>query len=241
MMNIYLIAFLAVLATILGGLIVFRFRKKFFKGIIAFTAGTFLAVAFFNLIPESFELSKNIQLMTLFLAIGFLLFYILQRFAIIHACEEEDCRYGRHEHIGILGASGLIFHSFLDGFAIGLAFQVSLKIALIVSIAVIAHKVGDGIGLVSLMLHHKNSSKRSIIFLLIDAMVPVIGIFLSNFLRLQQFYLGLMLAFFAGFFIYIGASDLLPEAHREDTSFRILISTLAGFVFVYFLNNFFVL
>lgn len=235
-MNIYLIAILTFIATLLGGLIVFRYRR-FFQIIIAFSAGIFIAAAFFELIPESFELVKNNELVVLFLALGFLLFYILQRFTIIHACEEENCEYGRHEHIGILGASGLIFHSMLDGIAIGLAFQVSVKIALVVSVAVIAHKIGDGIGLVSLMLHHKNTKKRASIFLLIDALAPVLGIIIASLVKLPDIYLGLMLSFFAGFFIYIGASDLLPESHRENTSFKVLFSTLLGFIIIYLLTR----
>lgn len=236
-MNLYVVTLLAVIATLIGGLIAFKLRNKFFKAIIAFSAGIFLAVAFFDLIPESLEMSDNVAFATITIAIGFLTFYVLQRFAIIHACEEEGCHYGKHEHIGVLGASGLILHSLIDGLAVGFAFQVNLKIAMIVSVAVIAHKIGDGIGLVSLMLHHKNSKKKSFSFLLVDAIVPVIGIIASQFFKIPESYLALILAFFAGFFIYIGASDLLPEAHREDTSFKVLLSTLAGFVLVFILNR----
>jgi len=236
-MNIYIIALFTFLATIFGGFVVFRY-KSIFHSIIAFSAGIFLAVSFFDLIPESFNLINDFRITSIFIALGFILFYILQRFIILHACEEEDCHYQKHENIGILSAIGLIFHSFLDGLAIGFAFNINPKFALIVSIAVIAHKIGDGIGLVSMMLHHKNSKKRSWRFLIIDAVVPVLGILFANFIRLPEIYLGYMLAFFAGFFIYIGASDLLPEAHRENTSFIVMLATLAGFAFVFILNLF---
>jgi ZIP family zinc transporter len=122
--------------------------------------------------------------------------------------------------------------------AIGIAFNISAKIALIVSIAVIAHKIGDGIGLVSMMLHHKNSEKRSWKFLIVDALVPVAGILLANVLKIPEIFLGYTLAFFAGFFIYIGASDLLPEAHRANASIIVMLATVAGFALVFILNFF---
>jgi zinc transporter ZupT len=237
-MNIYFIAFLTFVATILGGYVVFRYKKNFFHPIIAFSAGIFLAVAFFDLIPESFNIIKDSKLFSLFLVLGFLIFYILQKFTIVHAHGEEDCHDKKHEHIGLIGASGLIIHSFLDGLAIGLAFTIDVKIALIVSIAVIAHKVADGIGLVSVMLHHNNSNKKSVILLVVDAVVPVIGIFVAGFTNIPEVYVGLLLAFFAGFFIYIGASDLLPEAHSKDNSIKILFATVMGFAVIYFMNIF---
>ena len=237
-MNIYIIAFLTFLATIIGGWLVFKYHNKLSKFIVPFSAGIFISVSFLDLLPESFKLNNNSSMIGIFIAFGFLLFYILQRFTIVHAHYEEDCEDERHEHIGVLGASGLIFHSFLDGLAIGLAFAVSVKIALIVSLAVITHKIGDGIGLVSLMLHHKNSSKKSWIFLIISAIVPIIGIFLANFISLPESILGYILAFVAGFFIYIGASDLLPEAHKKYNSFNVLFATILGFLFIYVLTIF---
>ena len=237
-MNIYLIAFLTFIATMLGGYVVFKYRKNFFHTIIAFSAGIFLAVAFFDLIPESFKIINDSRLFSLFLVLGFLIFYILQKFTIVHAHNEEDCHDDKHEHIGVISASGLIIHSLLDGLAIGLAFKIDVRIALIVSIAVIAHKIADGIGLVSLMLHHNNSNKKSTIFLIIDAVVPVIGILIGGFIVIPEFYVGSLIAFFSGFFIYIGASDLLPEAHNKDKSIKILLATIAGFTIIYFLNMF---
>ena len=126
----------------------------------------------------------------------------------------------------------------MDGLAIGYAFILGPKIAFIVSVAVIIHKLGDGIGLVSLMIHHKNSRRKTLSFLIVDSLVPVLGIFLANIITVSSTFLGLILSFFAGFFIYMGAADLLPEAHRQDTSFTVLLSTLSGFLLVYLLNIF---
>ena len=77
--------------------------------------------------------------------------------------------------------------------------------------------------------------------LIVDAVVPVIGIFVAGFTNIPEFYVGLLLAFFAGFFIYIGASDLLPEAHSKDNSVKILLATIIGFVVIYLLNIFIVI
>jgi len=89
-----------------------------------------------------------------------------------------------------------------------------------VAMAVIAHDFSDGLNTVTLMLSHRNSSKRALILLLVDATTPLLGAASTLLFRIPNQILILYLGFFAGFLLYIGASDLLPEAHSNIVRLR---------------------
>ena len=103
----------------------------------------------------------------------------------------------------------------MDGVAIGLAFKVSPAVGIPVALAVIAHDFCDGVNTVSLMLVHRNTTFRSVAMLALDALAPVLGMASTLFFQVPPSVLILYLGFFAGFLLYIGASDILPEAHSQ--------------------------
>lgn len=206
------------------------------------TAGVLIGVVFFDLMPEIFALSKTNNLDVtqplIFLVVAFLLIHILEKFAIIHASHEEEYAVHRHPTIGIINASGLSFHSFLDGVGIGLGFQVSPHVGFIVALAVIAHDFSDGLNTVTLMLSHKNSDQKAQILLLVDAVAPILGVASTLLFKIPNNILVLYLGFFAGFLLYIGASDLLPEAHSKHSSFKMILLTIAGTLFIFLVTRF---
>src|ERR1044072_4673420 len=139
---IYLFGLAAILATLLGGLFALKKQDKLHL-ILGFSAGAVIAVAFFDLLPEALELAGSqyeTSTITGFLAAGFLVFMLLSRTILLHPhAHEEDGHSGGSHHAGQLGAGSLAIHSFLDGVGIGLAFQVSSAVGLIVAVAVLAH------------------------------------------------------------------------------------------------------
>ena len=128
-------------------------------------------------------------------------------------------------------------HSFLDGLGIGLGFQVSQSVGVAVAMAVIAHDFSDGLNTVSLMLLNKNNRRQSIFFLLIDSLAPVLGVIVSFFFHLSPVWLLIYLGFFAGFLLYIGASDILPEAHSDHSSYLTIGMTILGAVFIFLVTS----
>jgi ZIP family zinc transporter len=129
---------------------------------------------------------------------------------------------------GILGAGSLSIHSFLDGVAIGLAFQVSAAIGAIVAIAVLVHDFSDGINTVNLILKNKGEGARAFRWLIVDAIAPVVGVASTLFFTLPESALAIILAIFSGFFLYIGASDLIPESHHGHPKFLTTAMTILG-------------
>ncbi len=228
-------------STLCGGLFGLKYRDRLHL-ILGFTAGVLLAVVSFDIFPEIMRLVGVLNVDPILpmaaLVGGFLVFHILEKMLLIHHSQEEV--YGKHKHptIGIISALALSGHSFLDGVGIGLGFQVSAAVGILVAVAVIAHDFSDGLNTVSLVLLHKNSDRRAYTFLIIDALAPIIGVLSTGFFRLPQSVLVLYLGFFAGFLLYIGASEILPEAHESHSSIGTILMTLLGVIFIFVVTRF---
>lgn len=224
-----------VISTFLGGLFAIRFKDKLHL-ILGFSAGAVIGVAFFDLLPESIDLTTrlyDIKLAMVFIAIGFTAFMVLDRFFSLHPHEQENhCENASH-HRGKLDAVALCFHSFLDGLAIGLAFKVTPAVGWTVAAAVLAHDFSDGINTVNMILKDKGSRNQAIGWLIADAIAPALGITATLFFTVPAATLGIILAVFAGLFLYIGASDLIPESYHHHPSFWTTIMTILGIIVLY--------
>ncbi|WP_250546087.1 ZIP family metal transporter [Paenarthrobacter sp. DKR-5] len=145
--------------------------------------------------------------------------------------------YGAHTHGrpsgGVVSALALAGHSLTDGIAIGLAFQVSHTVGFGVALAVIGHDFADGLNTVSLLLTNRNSRRQVFKYLALDALTPLAGAALTLFIHVPDNGLLIYLGVFAGFLLYIGASDVLPEAHAKHPSAATVALTVAGAAAMY--------
>lgn len=235
-----LLSLLTFVSTFFGGLLGLRHKDKLHL-ILGFTAGVLLGVVAFDIFPELIELldktgTQPVVAMSALVA-GFLTFHILEKMLLIHHSQEEE--YGIHKHptVGVLSALALSGHSFLDGVGIGLGFQVSSIVGFLVALAVISHDFSDGLNTVSLMLTHKNTTARAKKMLLIDAIAPVLGAASTLFFTVPEKFLVIYLGFFAGFLLYIGAADILPEAHAQHSSRWTILMTLIGVSFIFLVTR----
>ncbi|MEI6478142.1 MAG: ZIP family metal transporter [bacterium] len=237
---IILIALATLVATLCGGLFAF-WKRDSLHLILGFSAGAVIGVAFFDLLPESIDLATkhyDLSQVTAVTAVGFLLYMLLSRVILLHPHTEHDDDCDTTGHRGILGAASLSLHSFLDGIGIGLAFQVSPAVGVVVAAAVLAHDFSDGINTVTVILRDKGRDRRALIWLGIDAVAPVLGVLATFFFTVPGPELGLLLALFAGFFLYIGAGDLLPESHHHHPKFITSVMTVAGAVVIFLAVHF---
>jgi zinc transporter ZupT len=232
---------LTFVSTLSGGLLAAKVRGKF-GALDAFAAGVLIAVPLFDLLPESLQLASDAGMplarVMHVTALGFLFLYILERYFSVHrVCEAEVCKNVHHHSWGWIGAAELSVHSFMDGLAIGLGFQFGAHVGLIVTVAVISHDFSDGINTVTVMLSAGSSLKSALTMLLADAIAPVLGAASTLLFRVPDHYLILILPFFAGGFLYLGASDLLPEAHEENPPLVSVVSCLAGFLLIFLVTR----
>lgn len=233
----FLLSIATFFSTLLGGLFALKNRDRLHL-ILGFTAGVLLGVVAFDLLPEIHDLTNStradIMVPMLALVGGFLLFHIVEKLVIIHhAHEGEYVSEHKHQSVGVISALALSGHSFLDGVGIGLAFQVNTAVGLAVALAVLSHDFADGLNTVTLMLANNNTTRRAVALLLLDALAPVLGVVSTLWLRLSDWQLLIYLGFFAGFLLYIGASDILPEAHAKHPSRITILLTVAGVAFTF--------
>jgi zinc transporter, ZIP family len=224
-------ALLPFVSTLLGGMAALRFHHRL-HGFMAFASGVLVATAVADLLPEAHLLvgeERGLEVGVAALG-GYLVFTLIESF--IHqqsfehgpADDDHDADAGDRSRersslgrgfLAVLPPASLLIHSTLDGLAIGLAFQASASIGLIVLLAVLAHDFADGMNVVTLALEAARGRGLAIAFLILDALAPLFGALLSYVIAIPDVALGWMLAWFAGVFIAIGASHLLPESQHD--------------------------
>jgi ZIP family zinc transporter len=226
-----LIVLATAVSTTLGGLFAIKFRDSLHL-ILGISAGAVLGVALFDLLPEAIALAASvfgISLVTILIAVGFSAYMILDRLMSSHHCDDDLI----HSRKGRLGASTLVFHSFLDGFAIGLSFQVSVAVGLIVAAAVLTHDFADGINTVNMIVKNKGERATALKWLAADALSPALGVVVASSLTVSGPILGLILSIFVGFFLFISASDLIPESHHRHPTIWTTLSTIIGMTIIF--------
>lgn len=240
-MHAFLLSIAAAVAALVGGIVAIRGRRNLNQAL-GFTAGVILGLVAFDLLPEIFSIVERTGLSAtspmIALVVGFLAFHIVEKFILIHHLHEDKYESHTHPHVGIASALALSGHSFLDGVAIGVAFQVNSTVGAAVAIAVVAHRFADGFNTTNVMLYHRNNPRRARNMLLLASVMPVLGAASTQLITFSEKSLGIYLGFFAGFLLYIGASDILPQAHSKGSSRSTIGLTVLGTVFMYVVTRF---
>jgi ZIP family zinc transporter len=175
-------------------------------------------------------------------AVGFLAFYAIEKVTALHVGHETatelDHEDSAHRHVGFIGSVGMSLHSFLDGVALAAGLAIGGGLGLVIAVVVVVHRFSDGIGIVSLLLASRTPRDEMLRWVALVALAPVVGVIVGLLLPVPDAVLGAMLAVFAGFFLYIGAAELLPEAHRSQRSTWVVTATLTGVVAIYAFSAF---
>lgn len=232
-MTVLLISALAFAATMMGGVFALRFRDRLHL-ILGFSAGAVIGVALFDLLPEAMSLGDGHYgpaTLSLFIAAGFFAYLIIDRLILLHPHTHDDHGHAHDDAPparGAFGALTLAAHSFLDGVAIGAGFQASPAVGAIVTAAVVTHDFSDGINTVAFILRGGGKLRQALPWLLLDAIAPVLGAASTLLFRIPQTSIGLVLAVFCGCFVYLGASDLIPESQHAHPRAATTMMTLLG-------------
>ena len=213
-----------------GGMLMVLAREGWSRrhsaSLVSFSAGVLLGVGFLHILPEAMELTHRAPL---FVLLAFIVFYFLEHHLLIHAGHEEqhhvdlavgDCHDGcclRPHPLGMVAFLGMALHSAIDGMIIGTGFEVSHDLGLLTALAVIAHEVPEGIAMLAILLHYGWKRRSAIMLTLFVAVAtPLAALVTFALVRdLSPEFLGALLAIAGGSFIYIAASDLVPESHRS--------------------------
>lgn len=213
--------------TLLGGTAVLRFKPAL-PVLLGFSSGAVIGVALFDLLPEGLNLAGDLHThlaITSAAAVGFGLYLCADRLTRIGVIAWAGRRH--------FGPASLTLHSLLDGLGMGFAFHVSLAAGVIVAVAVLAHDLIDGANTVVLSLAGGMDTATARTWLIADGAAPLVGMAIASMITIPTFALALMLGLFAGFFLYVGASELLPRSQAGKPQLVTIAATAAGLAFIY--------
>ena len=204
-----LFSLISAAATLLGGFLALRTGLKNIglRYLLAFASGLIISIAFFEMIPQA-NIS-SLQQNAFALGAGFFLVYLVEKLVMIHACGEKECET---HAVGWVSIVGIALESLIDGVAIAAAFLANPALGIVVAAAVIAHELPRGFSTAVIMRSAKLPNVLVWGSVLADAFLTPIGVLIAVFIPLP---IETLIAFTAGTFLYIGASDLLPEAHQK--------------------------
>jgi zinc and cadmium transporter len=223
---------LSILLTVLGGAIPLlrRWQEDHLHNFVSFSAGVFMATAFLHLLPEAIAMVPPVQIGAYILG-SFLALFILEKFIMLHPCEESHCDY---HTIGLAAFFGMLIHTFFDGVALGASLMVG-NLGSVVFFAIMAHKVPSSFSLASILKKAKWSTRKILVFIFIfGAIIPLGALASLTVLKtVGDQAVGIGLALSLGTFIYIATSDFLPEVHRvHSNKFKNLASFLLGILLI---------
>lgn len=231
------------LVTGLAGAITFgggwlALRTEVHRGAVyAFCAGALIATALLALIPEAFELSVEAgtdpHSLLLATVCGFFTSYVLENLPHRGGGATEALHHSHGHRTGWWAAAGLVLHSFIDGLAIGEAFDVEDGLGWTLAIGITLHKFADGVSVAGVMQGTKQSERSTLGMLALASIAPLAGVLAAPLLDISPEVRLLLLGWFAGIFLYLGATSLLPAAHEASAPRTPMSWAVGGAVLVY--------
>jgi len=217
------------------GIFVFSIKTKKLTGLIltlvAFSAGALLGDTFIHLLPEMIESGWTI-ITSLMIILGILIFFILEKFIRWQHCHDINCSEHHPRHLATMNFVGDGLHNLIDGMVIAGSFLVSIPLGIATTLAVIAHEIPQEIGDFAVLTHAGLNLKKALLLNFLSALLAIVGAIIVLFLSslyptLAPTLTRILIPLAAGGFIYIAASDLIPELHKETKPTKSLLHLLA--------------
>ena len=212
-----------------------RLLKKVLMFLVSMSAGALLGDAFIHLIPElvkDYGFGLNISL---YILLGIIIFFVLEKFIHWHHCHHSPDAEKHEHHIKPLAWNNLIsdfFHNFLDGIIIAGSYAISVPLGIATTLAVIFHEIPQEIGDFGLLIYSGLNRAKALFFNFVSSLSAILGAIVALLLTtgVSKFEL-ILIPITAGNFIYIAAADVIPELHKETElkkSFIQLLGLLVG-------------
>ncbi|MBI2657933.1 ZIP family metal transporter [Candidatus Woesearchaeota archaeon] len=242
LLQIVIASILVSLVSILGILIFLRKNtlNKFLFYLVSFAAGTLLAAAFLDLLPEVIEegFGENVPILILS---GILSFFVLEKFLYWHHhhAHEHEEMHG-FTYLNIIGDG---IHNFLDGAVIAVSFMNSTALGIATTIAIIAHEIPQEIADFSILVYGGFSKMKALVYNFLTALTALLGALLTYFFSsIMENSHAYIAAFTIGGFVYIASTDLIPEIHKEKNLKKSMLQLLMlglGIGLIWFVGIFF--
>ncbi len=212
--------------------------NKILLGLVGFAAGALIGGAFLHILPEAFGEVASTDIF-LFALVGFVVFFIMERLFKWRHCHKGKCDVHTFTYMSLFGDA---IHNFVDGVIIAASFITSIPLGIAATIAIIAHEVPQEIGDFAVLVYGGFSKIKALFFNFLVALTAIIGAVFGYFLAGIEGITPFVLTFAAGGFIYIAASDLIPELHKEEDLKKSIMSFamfLIGIIFMWGIKTMF--
>ena len=180
--------------------------------LVSLSAGALMGGAFLHLLPESVELSDGLDVF-LFVLVGFALFFLIEKVLHWRHCHKGECQVHTFTYMNLIGDS---IHNFIDGLIMATSFVISIPLGMTTTMAIALHEIPQEIGDFGVLIYGGFTKKKALVLNFLTALTAVlgglIGFFISNMVENVKLFI---LPFAAGGFLYIAASDLIPEIRKE--------------------------
>lgn len=234
------------LFSLIGGFLLFinaKLTQSLMTPLIAFGAGAFLGAAFLDILPEAIEQTGEPHPIFIAVLVGFISFFILERVIMrLTGPHGNKTTHSDHtESLPYLLILGDGLHNFIDGIVIAIAYLASPAIGFPTALAIAAHEIPQEIGDFAILLSLKWSKKKIIVINILQSLLTIPGVFFGFYLgHLIEPYVVLLLGGAAGVFIYIAASDLIPELHHRAGHkhvFRVVLPLVLSVILIYYFTS----
>lgn len=236
----------------LAGVLTLAFKEqvlnKFLMLLVSFAAGGLLANSFFDLLPEAIEKSGSLTFdISLYVLSGILAFFILEKVILWRHCHHleqgEECQIHGPQSFAMTSIVGDATHNFLDGMIIGGTYAVNFSLGLTTTLAIVFHEIPQEVGDFGILVAGGYSKTRALFYNFLTALTAFAGAILAISISAKIIsFTAFLVPFTAGGFIYIAASDLIPELHKQTVKFNRVVAEvfffLLGVSIILFLSYF---
>jgi zinc and cadmium transporter len=186
--------------------------RRIVTPLVALAAGSLLGGAFFHMLPAATRALPDLGTVFLWTMLGFSVFLALEQFLHWHHCHraQADCR----KPLGYLILLGDALHNFLGGLGVAGVFLIDVRLGLMAWVAAAAHEVPQELGDFGVLIHSGWSRSRALLFNFLSGLTFLVGGLLA-YAAADHLRVALLVPFAAGNFVYIAASDLIPEVNRH--------------------------
>lgn len=234
------------LFSLVGGFLLLwksQLSKRWITVLLSFGAGAFLGAAFLDILPEAIEAADEPHAVFISTLVGFLIFFTMERLLMryVKGHHEHDGHSDHTESLPFLLILGDSIHNFLDGIVIAIAYVANPALGLPTALAIAAHEVPQEIADFSVLLQRKWKKSTIVAVNVIQSLLTIPGVFVGYYIgSLVEPHLPLLLGGTAGIFLYIAASDLIPELHHQAGHkyvFRVIVPLILSIILIYYLTN----
>ncbi|MFZ0966187.1 MAG: ZIP family metal transporter [Candidatus Bathyarchaeia archaeon] len=198
--------------------------RRIVMALVGFASGTLLGGAFFDLLPEAVNMINPPITIFYFVTLGIIVFFCIEKFLYWRHCHEEECQVHTFAYISLVGDG---VHNFIDGMIIAATFVFSFELGFITTLAVISHEIPQEIGDFGVLIYGGLSKRKALTYNFISALTAILGAIVTYYVVFLRSNYALLVPFAAGGFIYIAATDLMPELHKKSHAGESIIQLLS--------------